>query len=174
MLRQIWNTTKVDIGAEICLMALITGGMLLGAASFVLFLSLRAAGVPGIVSIIGWLLGGISMLCLLFAAQRRRTEEIAVRRACGASRGNIRFRFLLEALLLGFPGWLAGICLSLLILLLVPSIFPGTQIPGALVILIATGLAALFSLLISLLGGLYPAQKAASQPIVDALQDSGD
>ncbi len=163
------------MGAQRWWTVLTLGGMFLGAASFVFFFSLRIIHFPltwvfGIASIVCWLMGGISILCLLLAARKSRADEIAVLRICGASRGHIRARFLLEALLVGLPGWFAGICLSLAALLIANRLMAGMQIPGS-VIAVAALLSALFSLLIDLLFGWYPAQMAAALHCVEALKE---
>src|SRR5690348_9644248 len=95
-----------------------------------------------------------------------RTREIGVRKALGATRFNILFQFLVEALVLCMAGGVIGILI-------------GTG--GAIVLsqlahwntsisIFAIVLAFFFSALVGLLFGVWPARRAASLDPIDALR----
>jgi putative ABC transport system permease protein len=122
------------------------------------------------VSIITLALGGIGVMNIMLVAVRERTKEIGVRKALGATHGNIRWQFFGEGFVLTFGsgtiGLGGGVALSALINLLpMPERFAGMIITwqtAALAIgtLIVIGIAA----------SVYPARRAAVLPPVEALR----
>jgi putative ABC transport system permease protein len=112
------------------------------------------------------LVGGIGVANVMVIGVLERRSEIGVRRALGATRGHIRLQFLLEAILLGAAGGLAGTLLGIAVtygysqLRHISFAVP----PHA----IALGLAA--ATLISALAGLSPATRAARLAPADALR----
>jgi len=64
--------------------------------------------VTGAVAAIGLLVGGIGIMNIMLASVSERTHEIGLRRACGATRGDIARQFLSESLLLTGSGGLLG------------------------------------------------------------------
>ena len=98
-----------------------------------------------------------------------RTREIGIRKAIGAGRRTILLQFLLEALMLSLLGCALGLALSGITLSIV-SVASGISSYG-----ISPGVAVLatvFSSLIGLVFGLYPANKAAGKPPIEALRHS--
>jgi putative ABC transport system permease protein len=122
------------------------------------------------VSIITLALGGIGVMNIMLVAVRERTKEIGVRKALGATHGNIQWQFFGEGFVLTFGsgsiGLGGGVALSALINLLpMPERFAGMIITwqtAALAIgtLIVIGIAA----------SVYPARRAAVLPPVEALR----
>ena len=122
------------------------------------------------VSIITLALGGIGVMNIMLVAVRERTKEIGVRKALGATHGNIQWQFFGEGFVLTFGsgsiGLGGGVVLSALINLLpMPARFAGMIITwqtAALAIgtLIVIGIAA----------SVYPARRAAVLPPVEALR----
>lgn len=113
---------------------------------------------------------GVSNTMLMAVVERRR--EIGIMRAVGAGTGQVLITFLEEALVLGVVGGSAGILLGLLVsnILTIPSLIGITitlDVPFQLV-LEALGIA----LGTALLGGLYPAARAARLRVADALHVS--
>lgn len=64
------------------------------------------------VAAISLLVGGIGILAVMLISVKERTKEIGIRRAVGASRGNIIRQFLYESLIIGFLGGGIGIALG--------------------------------------------------------------
>jgi putative ABC transport system permease protein len=122
------------------------------------------------VSIITLALGGIGVMNIMLIAVRERTKEIGVRKALGATPGNIQWQFFGEGFVLtvisGLVGLLGAIVLSALINLApMPARFAG---------MIITWQIAVFSIatlmVIGVAAAVYPARRAADLPPVEALR----
>lgn len=110
---------------------------------------------------------GVSNTMLMAVVERRR--EIGILKAIGMGTGPVLVSFLQEALVLGVVGGLAGTLLGVLAanVLTIPSLIGITitlDVPVQLM-LEAFGIA----LVTALLGGLYPAARAARLNVADAL-----
>jgi putative ABC transport system permease protein len=122
--------------------------------------------LPGDVRLQVWLAFGFLLVCLvntvglLLAKCLRRSGDIGVRRALGATRGAIFMQFVVEAGTLGLAGGLLGLGLSWLGLWLV-RVSPAEYAPLAQMDWPMLGLTLLLALLASLLAGLLPAWHAA-------------
>lgn len=123
--------------------------------------------LPGDVRLQVWLAFGFLLVCLtntvglLLAKCLRRSGEIGVRRALGATRGAIFAQFLVEAGTLGLAGGLLGLGLSMLGLWLV-RLSPAEYAPLAQMDWSMLALTLALALLASLAAGLLPAWRAAS------------
>jgi putative ABC transport system permease protein len=112
------------------------------------------------------LVGGIGIMNIMFVTVTERTREIGVRMAVGATKKNVQAQFLLEALVLsslsGTAGAVVGIVASNVFsrALSWPTIIPAQWILIAVV----------FSALIGVFFGFYPARKAALLDPIDALR----
>ena len=107
--------------------------------------------------------GGISIMNIMLVSVTERTREIGLRMAVGASRRDIRWQFLIEALILALMGGLVG-AISGAVAAVAIALKAGWPIlisPWA--IILACGFAAF----IGISFGLYPAHRAARfDPIV--------
>jgi putative ABC transport system permease protein len=123
--------------------------------------------MPGDVKLQVWLAFGFLLVCLvntvglLLAKSLRRSAEIGVRRALGATRSAIFGQFLVEAGALGVAGGVLGLGLAWLGLWLV-RLSPAPYAPLAQLDWAMLGLTVLLSLVASLLAGLLPAWHAAN------------
>lgn len=130
-------------------------------------LSLLLGGIAGI----SLLVGGIGIMNIMLVSVTERTREIGIRKAIGAGRRVIMIQFLIEALMISLLGCAIGIFLSWLSLRIV-AVVGGDSMSFAL----SPGVvwaAVLFSVLIGVIFGIYPANKAAKKKPIDALRYNG-
>lgn len=119
-----------------------------------------------IIASIGLVVGGIGVMNVMLISVTERTREIGVRRALGAGRGDIMRQFLIEAGTLTGVGGLLGVAAGTLLALGVSKLihFPFVfSLPWTLV-------AFVFSILVGVGFGLYPARRAGDMDPVTALR----
>ncbi|MEA1985412.1 MAG: ABC transporter permease [Euryarchaeota archaeon] len=120
---------------------------------------------------ISLLVAGVSILNVMLMSTMERTKEIGVMKAVGASRNDILWMFLLEALFLGVAASLIGGVLSFgggfLVNYLILDDVSYLLAPSNLLYIIS-GIA--FGIITSLVGGMYPAWKASQMRPLDALR----
>ncbi|MEV5570483.1 ABC transporter permease [Spirillospora sp. NPDC052269] len=111
------------------------------------------------------LVGGVGVANTMVISVLERRAEIGLRRALGATRGQIRLQFLTESQLLAALGGIGGVALGALVTFgfAVAQHWPTVVPPWAM----AGGLAA--TLVIGAIAGLYPAIRAARLPPTEAL-----
>ncbi|MBA3679330.1 FtsX-like permease family protein, partial [Candidatus Saccharibacteria bacterium] len=95
-----------------------------------------------------------------------RTREIGIRKAIGATSGNILWQFLIEAVILSVFGGLLGLGLSYLAGLLVQKFAGITPIFSVKALVLALGV----SLFVGVVFGVAPAIKAARKRPIQALK----
>ncbi|NRF92114.1 ABC transporter permease [Paenibacillus frigoriresistens] len=119
------------------------------------------------VAAISLLVGGIGIMNIMLVTVSERTREIGIRKSIGAKRRNILLQFLVEATLISGMGGLIGLILGIGLSLAWPYINPSQQTSLSINI----GLYAfLFSALVGVVFGLYPANKASKLKPIDALR----
>jgi putative ABC transport system permease protein len=106
------------------------------------------------------------VVAIMMISVTERTREIGVRKALGATRGEIMFQFLVEAATLTLVGCAIGMGLGAAVAWGVRSFSP---IPASIP-LIAVVAALSASVLTGVLFGLYPANKASRLDPVEALR----
>jgi putative ABC transport system permease protein len=120
-----------------------------------------------LVSAIALIISGIGIMNIMLVTVTERTREIGLRMAVGAARRNVLEQFLAEAVLISLGGGLAGIALGVAIPLAVNHYVDDVSIPISLTsIFIALGV----SLLVGLVFGLLPANRAARLNPTEALR----
>ncbi len=125
----------------------------------------------GGIAAISLLVGGIGIMNIMLVSVTERTREIGIRKAIGASQGKIMLQFLLEALIVSLAGCLAGIGCSWCALKMIAKVMESAMnitMNGSVVLL-----SVLFSGIIGVVFGIYPANKAAKKKPIDALRYSG-
>ena len=125
----------------------------------------------GGIAAISLLVGGIGIMNIMLVSVTERTREIGIRKAIGAGRETIMLQFLIEALLVSLRGCFAGIGLSWVILKVAAVVMKNSM--SFTMDMKVVWLSVAFSVLIGVLFGLYPANKAASKKPIDALRYSG-
>ncbi|MGD0598971.1 MAG: ABC transporter permease [Terriglobales bacterium] len=112
------------------------------------------------------LVSGIGIMNIMLATVSARTREIGIRKAVGATRREIRFQFLSEAILISLIGGVLGIVIGLAIPFSV-RFFTAYRIPiSGLSAIIAIGV----SSLVGILFGTVPAIRAAQLDPVESLR----
>jgi len=112
------------------------------------------------------LVSGIGIMNIMLATVSARTHEIGIRKAVGATRREIRFQFLSEAVLIALVGGVLGIVIGLAIPFSV-RFFTAYRIPiSGLSAIIAIGV----SSLVGILFGTVPAIRAAQLDPVESLR----
>ena len=115
---------------------------------------------------VGLMVGGVGVVAVMMISVTERTREIGVRKALGATRGEILWQFLVEAATLTFIGGAVGMALgggmafAIAHLTPVPARVPVLSIVAALLVSILTGI----------VFGIVPAQRAARMDPVEALR----
>jgi putative ABC transport system permease protein len=115
---------------------------------------------------ISLVVGGIGIMNVMLVSVTERTREIGVRMAIGATESAIRLQFLGESVLLSLLGGAAGVLLGIV----------GTYVIGQAlrwsmnVPLPALLVAVLFSVLVGVFFGYYPALKASRLDPIEALR----
>ena len=138
------------------------------ASQFLTFLTLFTTAIAGISLVVG----GIGVANIMLVSVTERTREIGIRKAIGATRRAILQQFLLESTVLaglgGTLGELVGLGISFVGGLVLPRAvpdFPAPAVsPGSVVLALS------ISLLIGLVAGGYPANRAARLRPIEALR----
>ncbi len=115
---------------------------------------------------ISLIVGGIGILAIMLIAVRERTREIGIRRALGARRKDILLQFLIETMVLTVLGAISGVVVGL-VGAKITSLATGWPM---LIPWVVAGATVVFSVLLGLAFGVYPASKAASLDPVVALR----
>jgi len=115
---------------------------------------------------ISLLVGGIGVMNIMLVSVTERTREIGTRKALGAKNFHIQFQFVTEAIIISSIGGVIGLLMGIGTGAVITSIF---EVP--LVISPLTTVACvLFSMVIGIFFGIYPANKAAKLDPIEALR----
>ena len=115
---------------------------------------------------ISLLVGGIGIMNIMLVSVTERTREIGIRMAIGAKGRDVLIQFMIESIVISFIGGLIGIALGITISELVAK-FGGWPV---VITVSSVLLSFLFSAVIGLFFGWYPARKAAALNPIDALR----
>jgi len=115
--------------------------------------------------------GGINIMNIMLVTVTERTREIGIRRALGATRGDILRQFLLESAIIAGLGGLIGVVGGMFLIWLISKILTaalGQWTAHYQTWAIVLGMAS--SALTGIVFGLYPAWRAARLDPVEALR----
>jgi putative ABC transport system permease protein len=119
----------------------------------------------GIASI-SLIVGGIGIMNILLVSVTERTREIGLRMAVGAKRVHILLQFLVEAVIMTAIGGALGVGTGIVIARLLTTMIGWPTIISSQAIAVAF----LFSLIVGIFFGLYPANKASKLNPIEALR----
>ncbi|MBO4863779.1 MAG: ABC transporter permease [Eubacterium sp.] len=132
-----------------------------------------------IIAAISLIVGGIGVMNIMLVSVVERTKEIGIRKALGAKNRVIEMQFLVEAVLICAIGGIIGILLGLvnggIISFVVKQIVQSQESLSMLTVAVSPPYGAiiisfLFSSLVGVVFGLYPARRAARLSPIDALR----
>ncbi len=115
---------------------------------------------------ISLLVGGIGVMNIMLVSVTERTREIGLKKALGARRRTITLQFLTEAGVLTCLGGVLGVLVGIALAFIVSSV---SMVPIAISVPVVLA-AVLFSFVIGLFFGAFPAVKAARLNPIEALR----
>jgi putative ABC transport system permease protein len=118
------------------------------------------------IAAVSLIVGGIGIMNIMLVSVTERTREIGVRKALGATRGNILLQFLIEALTLCILGGLIGVLLGAGTTVVLARVMKWNTLISGSAVVIAFG----FSALVGLFFGIWPARRAAKLDPITALR----
>ena len=118
------------------------------------------------VAAVSLLVGGIGIMNIMLVSVTERTREIGVRMAVGAKPSYILAQFLVEALSLSLAGGFIGVALGVGTARYLATRFHWPVLVQPEIIVISV----VFSALVGVVFGMYPAQKASRLDPIDALR----
>ena len=128
--------------------------------------------IIGVVAGISLVVGGVGIMNIMLVSVTERTREIGIRKAIGATRGDIVLQFFIEALLLCIIGGLIGLIVGVLVAELVIHTWIKLLTPALVSFawgpIIAVAIA--FSTGVGVLFGTYPAVRASYLNPIEALR----
>lgn len=116
------------------------------------------------IAAISLLVGGVGIMNIMFVSVVERTKEIGIRKAVGATAGNIRSQFLTEAVILSLFGGILGVGFGILGAEIAKRWLTTTVTPSS--IILSLGVCSL----IGIIFGVAPAARAAKLDPVEALR----
>jgi len=120
----------------------------------------------GAIASVSLIVGGIGIMNIMLVSVTERTREIGLRLAVGAKMRDILSQFLVEAITLSLLGGIIGIVVGLTASVLISHFAKWSTQVSPLAILMAF----LFSALVGVFFGYYPARKAAFMDPIEALR----
>jgi putative ABC transport system permease protein len=118
------------------------------------------------ISFVALMIGGIGVMNIMLVSVTERTKEIGVRKAVGATRANILWQFLVEAVVLTALGGVAGLAVGEVASLLMNRYSPLPAFVPLWAIVVGIGISAS----VGIVFGLWPAWKAARLDPIEALR----
>ena len=127
--------------------------------------SLLTVLLVGVASI-SLIVGGIGIMNIMLVSVRERTREIGIRKAVGAKNRDILLQFLVEALVLSILGGLIGVVVGVIASVVIGALAGWGFTFNPVTLVVAT----LFSLVVGVVFGVWPARQAARLNPIAALR----
>jgi len=120
----------------------------------------------GSIAFVSLIVGGIGIMNIMLVSTTERTKEIGIRMAVGAKEKDILFQFLTEATVLSSIGGIIGVIFGIILSKLVSYFgdWPSLLSPPSIAV------AFLFSNIVGIFFGYYPARKASRLNPIEALR----
>ena len=112
------------------------------------------------------LVGGIGIMNIMLVSVTERTREIGIRMAIGARSSAVRRQFLIESVVLSLTGGTFGILVGIAISIAIPAFLGWPTLISTLAIVGSV----IFSIVVGVFFGYYPARKAAALDPIEALR----
>jgi ABC-type antimicrobial peptide transport system permease subunit len=122
--------------------------------------------VMTVIAAISLIVGGIGIMNIMLVGVAERTREIGLRKAVGASNGNIIWQFLTEALIMSFLGGVMGYIGGYAAAFLISTALPFTPVITWQIAVTAISIA----MVVGGIFGLYPAIRAAQKDPIESLR----
>ncbi len=120
----------------------------------------------GAIAAVSLIVGGIGIMNIMLVSVTERTREIGIRLSVGARGSDVLTQFLAEAMVLSLSGGIIGILLSLAISFILNHMTDFYTVISPEIVFIAF----MFSGIVGIFFGFYPARKAAALNPIDALR----
>lgn len=120
----------------------------------------------GSIASVSLIVGGIGIMNIMLVSVTERTREVGIRMAVGAKQRDILVQFLVESVVLSCIGGLIGLCLGVAGTQVISMVARWPVLISPLVILIAFS----FAVVVGVVFGLYPANKASRLNPIEALR----
>ena len=113
---------------------------------------------------ISLIVGGIGIMNIMYATVTERIKEVGIRRALGATKTDILYQFLAQAVILSLFGGIIGLGFAFLIVFTIQGLFPAEI--NLLSVFAALGV----SSAIGIFFGVFPARRAANLVPIEAIR----
>lgn len=134
-------------------------------STFSYILDLLTSFIVAIASI-SLVVGGIGIMNIMLVSVSERTREIGIRKAIGATNGNILGQFIVESILVSLVGGMLGLVVSYMAGLVIKKVVNITPIYNLKAVMVAFGI----SVTVGIIFGVAPALKAARKKPITALK----
>jgi putative ABC transport system permease protein len=118
------------------------------------------------IAAVSLLVGGIGIMNIMLVSVTERTREIGIRKALGATQGNILLQFLIEAVVLCLLGGAVGVALGAGSAVFLHKVFQWNTSVGLSSVVIAF----VFAAAVGILFGVWPARRAAGLDPIESLR----
>lgn len=120
----------------------------------------------GAIAAISLVVGGIGIMNIMLVSVTERTKEIGIRKSLGARRKDILLQFLVEAMLVSATGGIIGTGLGLVLSSSIAVFLKVDPVIDPKMVVVSV----IFSAIVGMFFGIYPANRAAKLDPIDALR----